>query len=158
MRSFLFVPADAERKLARAPGSGADALVADLEDAVLLERKAAARQLLAGWLPQLDSAHRVWVRINEPGSAELLADLAAVVPLRPRGVILPKIRGPEDIRTLSDYLTMSQAIHGIDPGSTKIIAVCTETPLAVLRMPELAQTPLPPLPGLMSGGADFISA
>jgi citrate lyase subunit beta/citryl-CoA lyase len=158
MRSFLFVPADAPRKLARAPLSGADVLVADLEDAVLPERKAAARELLTGWLRQLDSAHTVWVRINEPGSAEQLADLAAVVPHHPRGVILPKIRGPEDIRTLGDFLTMAEVIHGVTAGSTKIIAVCTETPLAVLRMPELAQAHLPRLAGLMWGGEDLSSA
>lgn len=138
--------------------SSADALVLDLEDAVLPEGKPLARQLLAGLRQWKDPRRRVWVRINEPGSAELLADLVAVAPLQPAGVVLPKIRGPEDVRTLSDYLTMAEAVHGIAAGSTKIIAVCTETPLAVLRMAELAQAELPRLAGLMWGGEDLSSA
>ena len=39
-RSWLFVPADSERKLARALECGADAVIVDLEDAVTPERKA----------------------------------------------------------------------------------------------------------------------
>jgi citrate lyase subunit beta/citryl-CoA lyase len=158
VRSFLFVPADSERKLARAMESAADALVLDLEDAVLPDRKSPARQLLAGLAQWTDPHHRLWVRVNEPGSAELLADLVAVAPLRPRGVVLPKIRGPEDVQSLSDYLTMAEAVHGIAAGSIKIIAVCTETPMAVLRVTDLARARLPRLAGLMWGGEDLSSA
>jgi len=158
MRSFLFVPADDPRKLAKAAQSAAHALVLDLEDAVLPERKAAARTLLAEWAAPGDAAARLWVRINEPDSAAQLEDLAAVTPLRPVGVVLPKIRGPEDIGVVSHYLDMAETIHGIPRGSIKIIAVCTETPSAVLRAHELAQFRCPRLAGLMWGGEDLSSA
>lgn len=170
MRCFLFVPADSERKLAKALQSAADALVFDLEDSVLPDRKAAARSTLEGWLRGGEPLRgreplhggepdrRFWIRVNEPGSAELLLDLAAAVPLRPAGVVLPKIRGPEDIRLVGDYLTMAETIHGVAPGSLKIIAVCTETPLAVLRAGELARASLPRLAGLMWGGEDLSSS
>jgi len=52
--SLLFVPADSERKLAKAADSGADALILDLEDAVAPERKQAARELARAFL-QRDS-------------------------------------------------------------------------------------------------------
>lgn len=158
MRSFLFVPADDSRKLAKASQSAAHALVLDLEDAVMPERKAAARQLLAQWARPGADAARFWVRINEPGSVAQLQDLAAVVPLRPVGVILPKIKGPEDIRAVSDYLAMAETIHGVPLGTIKIIAVCTETPLAVLRTRELAESRCARLAGLMWGGEDLSSA
>src|SRR3546814_10969236 len=46
-RSWLFVPGDDERKLARAGTSGADALHFDLEDAVVPARRDAARGRVA---------------------------------------------------------------------------------------------------------------
>ena len=47
MRSYLFVPADSERKLEKAPGSGADCLLIDLEDSVSHRRKPAGRAMAA---------------------------------------------------------------------------------------------------------------
>jgi len=61
-RSYLYVPADRPDRLARAFGRGADALIIDLEDAVAVARKLAARDYLAGWLP--GAAAPVWIRVN----------------------------------------------------------------------------------------------
>jgi len=98
IRSTLFVPADSERKLAKASGAGADALVLDLEDAVLPERKPAARAQMRDYLAARAAARdAIWVRVNDLQSGELLKDLAMVVPARPAGILLPKIRGPEDV-------------------------------------------------------------
>ena len=52
MRSFLFLPADSDKKLARGLGSGADALILDLEDSVAAERKAGARDTALAYLRQ----------------------------------------------------------------------------------------------------------
>jgi citrate lyase subunit beta/citryl-CoA lyase len=157
MRSFLFVPADSERKLAKGAQTAADALIYDLEDSVAPEQKAAARTTLSDWIKGRPVDTRTWVRVNEPGSRQLLDDLAAVVPLRPCGIVLPKITGPRDVSTASDYLTMAEAIHDIPLGSIRIIAVCTETPEAVLRISDLATARLPRLAGLMWGGEDLSS-
>lgn len=157
MRSFLFVPADSERKLAKGAQTAADALIYDLEDSVAPERKATARQTLSGWITGRPSDARTWIRVNEPGSRDILEDLAAVAPLRPSGIILPKIRGPEDVRVTGEYLTMAEVIHGIPACSIRIMAVCTETPAAVLRISELANSVLPRLAGLMWGGEDLSS-
>jgi len=157
MRSFLFVPADSERKLAKGAQTAADALIYDLEDSVAPAQKAAARATLSGWIKSRPADPRTWVRVNEPGSHHLLDDLAAVVPLQPAGIVLPKITGPEDVRVASEYLTMAEAIQGIAVGSIKIIAVCTETPAALLRITELATSKLPRLAGLMWGGEDLSS-
>lgn len=158
MRSFLFVPADSARKLAKAADTSADVLILDLEDSVLPDRKPLARANLADWVPSQAVRERLWVRVNEPDSPALLADLAAVVPLHPAAIVLPKIRGPEDIEVVSHYLAMAEAMHGLPAGGIRITAVCTETPIAVLRMHDLARATLPRLNALMWGGEDLSSA
>lgn len=158
MRSMLFVPADSERKLAKAADLGADALAFDLEDAVLPARKAVARQMLADYLRGYCGAGEAWVRVNDLASGELLKDLAAVVPLAPRGIVLPKIRGPEDLTAVEGYLDMAEAMAGLAAGSIGILAVCTETPAAVLRMGEIVQRGAGRLQGMAWGGEDLSAA
>jgi citrate lyase subunit beta/citryl-CoA lyase len=158
MRSLLFVPADSERKLKKSTDVGADALVLDLEDSVLPARKPTARGMLAEYLGGIADRSQIWVRINDLLSGEILKDLAAVVPLSPQGIVLPKIRGPEDLDVVGHYLEMAEAIHGISAGSIAMIAVCTETPSAVLRMAELTAIHRPRLRGLIWGAEDLSSA
>ena len=66
LRSFLFVPGDSERKLAKGGASGADALILDLEDAVAASRTAIARRMVLEYLQgRPDRSHQqLWVRIN----------------------------------------------------------------------------------------------
>ena len=97
MRSLLFVPADSERKLARAPQSGADALILDLEDSVVPANRPLARRQAREFLASTDSVDfRRYVRINPLSSGVALDDLAAVVPGKPDGILLPKCV-PEDL-------------------------------------------------------------
>ncbi|MDB5985821.1 MAG: CoA ester lyase [Nevskia sp.] len=158
MRSVLFVPADSERKLAKAASAGADVLVLDLEDSVMPDRKPTARAMLGEYLRGYSGRSEAWVRINDLASGELLKDLIAAVPGAPKGIVLPKIRGPEDIDTVANYLDFAEAAHGLPAGSIGIIAVATETPSAVLRMPELLQRKRPRLRGMIWGGEDLSSA
>lgn len=158
IRSMLFVPADSERKLEKSASLAADALVFDLEDSVLPARKPMARQMLQSFLPAYCGTGQAWVRVNDLESGELLKDLAAVVPLAPVGIVLPKIRGPEDLELVSHWLDMAEAMSGVESGSICIIAVATETPEAVLRMADLAQISCPRLQGLIWGAEDLSSA
>jgi len=158
IRSLLFVPADNPRKLEKSLALGADALVFDLEDAVLPASKREARTILAGFLHDYRGASQPWVRVNDMESGELLADLGAVIPAGVTGVVLPKLRGPEDLDRLGHYLDAVEAMSGCPLGSTRILAVCTETPIAVLRMAELAQRGHPRLAGLIWGAEDLSSA
>ncbi len=158
MKSLLFVPADSERKLAKAESCGADALVIDLEDAVLPTRKPVAREMLAAYATSYTGKSELWVRVNDLLSGELLKDLAAVVPLQPVGIVLPKISGPEDLDIVGYYLDMAEAANGVPSGHTKMLAVCTETASAVLRMGELVQRHRPRLTGMLWGGEDLSTA
>jgi citrate lyase subunit beta/citryl-CoA lyase len=133
-RSWLFVPGDDARKLAKAPGAEADALILDLEDSVARPRLPAARGLVAEFLGAHQESAEAWVRINALGSGEALADLAAVVPARPAGIVLPKAEGAADIVRLGHYLEALEAAAGASPGATRIAAIATETPAALFAL------------------------
>lgn len=135
-RSLLFVPADSERKLARAPDAGADVLILDLEDSVTAARRPQARVMLCEWLAghRADLRSEVWVRINPLDSEDALADLAAVIAAAPAVIMLPKNRGPADIATLDHYLSALEVQAGLARGGTAIVPVATEVPEALLDM------------------------
>ncbi|MGI9219707.1 MAG: HpcH/HpaI aldolase/citrate lyase family protein [Woeseiaceae bacterium] len=130
-RSFLFVPADSERKLAKAVGVGADALILDLEDAVAAEARPAARQLAAEFLQD----HRdVWVRINPIDTEDAPLDLTAVMPAGPAGIILPKPRNVDEVQQLASQLDQLEAEHALEAGRTQILSLCTERPEALFSL------------------------
>ena len=134
MRSLLFVPADSERKLARAPQSGADALILDLEDSVVPANRPLARHQSRDFLATTGSGEfRRYVRINPLSSGVALDDLAAVVPGKPDGILLPKCL-PNDLRTLDHYLSALEAASALPPGNIRVIAIATETPAAMFAL------------------------
>jgi citrate lyase subunit beta / citryl-CoA lyase len=138
MRSLLFVPADSERKLARAPRSGADALILDLEDSVVPANRPLARNQAHDFLASTVSAgFRRYVRINPLSSGVALDDLAAVVPARPDGVLLPKCV-PQDLCTLDHYLCAFEAAAALPPATVRVIAIVTETPAAMFTLGSYA--------------------
>jgi citrate lyase subunit beta / citryl-CoA lyase len=134
MRSLLFVPADSERKLARAPQSGADALILDLEDSVAPANRPLARRQALDFLTSTGSVgFRRYVRINPLSSGAALDDLAAVVPGKPDGILLPKCV-PEDLRTLDHFLSALEAASALPPRNIRVIAIATETPAAMFAL------------------------
>jgi len=132
LRSLLFVPADSERKFAKATGIGADALILDLEDAVAPVRKAFARttvkELLGGGARDLSFL----VRINPLGTGLTLEDLAAVVRPGLDGILIPKVNGIEDVDLISHYVDVLEVAAGVTPGHVKLLVVATETPAAMI--------------------------
>jgi len=156
MRSLLFVPADSERKLARGLESGADALILDLEDSVATANRAIARRQAREFL----AAHgpdriRRYVRINPLASGLALDDLAAAIPGRPAGILLPKCL-PEDVRTADHYLAAFETAAGAPVGATRIVAIATETPAAVFALGGYAG--MSPRLEAITWGAEDLSA
>ncbi|HEX3946048.1 MAG TPA: aldolase/citrate lyase family protein, partial [Rhizomicrobium sp.] len=92
-RSFLFVPADSEKKLVKARGSAADALILDLEDSVVAENRSKARAMVREFLKERHS-QSIWVRVNPLEAADFRSDIEAVVPGAPAGLVIPKPDGP----------------------------------------------------------------
>lgn len=127
-RSWLFAPGDSERKMAKATASDADIVVFDLEDAVVEAAKGQARSMISAFLEaQQEGRSRLWVRINPLQSPHALADLAAVMPKRPGGIMLPKACGRADVDRLDNYLSALEVAAGAEQGSTRVIALVTET-------------------------------
>jgi citrate lyase subunit beta/citryl-CoA lyase len=134
MRSLLFVPGDDDKKLAKALTSGADALIVDLEDSVAEARKPAARTFAAAFVAEarrLATRPRLYVRVNAFASGLTAADLDAVIPAAPDGVVLPKCRGGADVQRLGANLAVREAEHGLIDGSTRIVAIATESARAL---------------------------
>jgi citrate lyase subunit beta/citryl-CoA lyase len=141
-RSWLFAPGDSERKMEKATAGAADIVIIDLEDAVAEEAKATTRPIVSAFLtahPQ--HRHRLWVRINPIQSPHGLADLAAIMPARPGGIMLPKPRGRADAELLHHYLTALEAAAGIAQGTTKVFLLVTETPESMLATGSYAGVP-----------------
>ena len=106
-RSFLFLPADRLERLPKALGSGAHAVILDLEDAVAQAHKLSARKALAGHWATLDepSRARLLVRINAAGTPWHEADVEQLQALPGLGgVVLPKAESPADLRRLASLL------------------------------------------------------
>jgi len=153
-RSYLFVPADSERKLKRAGQAGADALILDLEDSVAVDAKPAAREHARGYLKGRDDA---WVRINPIDTDHAVADLEAVMPGAPVGIVLPKARSAADATALARTLDELEEKYGLAPGSTQIIALCTERPEALFSLDSYQDT-TSRLAGLSWGAEDLSAA
>ena len=155
-RSFLFVPADSERKLEKAGTCGADALIIDLEDSVAAAARPKARKLAAEFLKKEYDA-KIWVRINPLDSADALEDLKAVMPAAPGGIVLPKPRGAGDTIQLAKLLDVLEQESDLDPGATGILPVATERPAALFSMGEYAESTAR-LAGLTWGAEDLSTA
>jgi citrate lyase subunit beta / citryl-CoA lyase len=140
----------------KALGSPADAVILDLEDAVADQNKSAARQVCAKVLAEADrNGKAVFVRVNALDTGLTAADLAAVMVGRPWGVVLPKCLDASSIDQLGFYLDALEAREGLEPGSTRILTVATETAEATLRLSQVARARSPRLWGAMWGDEDL---
>ena len=159
LRSLLFVPGDSEKKLAKSTSTAADALILDLEDSVAPERTALARVMVAEFLQAHPNRtqQQLWVRINPLQTPEALADLVAVMPARPDGIMLPKPLNGLHAQQLDHYLSALETREGLALGSTRIIPVATEVPGALFDLQSYAGAS-PRLQGLTWGAEDLATA
>ena len=143
-RSWLFVPADSERKIAKALESDADAIIFDLEDSVAPAQKAAARDILKN-LPKHSNGPQWWVRVNPLGSEFHKDDLKLIGSAYVHGIVLPKSESGSDVTQLAHRT-----------GNIPIHAIVTETPASLFGLLSYRQ-PNSPLVA-MSWGAEDLSA
>ncbi len=149
LRSLLFVPADSEKKLAKACQVPADALILDLEDAVAPDHRATARGLVREFLQQ-PHKQSILVRINPSGT-----DLAEIAPSRPDGFVIPKV-ADHDALYGHDYIVASaEKAMGLAQDSIKFLPIVTETPEAVMSLTTYRYPPLPRLFALTWGAEDL---
>jgi citrate lyase subunit beta/citryl-CoA lyase len=130
MRSFLFVPADSEKKLAKAASCGADALVLDLEDSVALSAKDTARNTAVAYLKTADrSGPKLILRINALDTPFWEKDLEAVIPARPDLIVVPKTLSGGCVTKVGDRI---DRMGGADEIGIGCVATETATSLFTL--------------------------
>lgn len=143
-RSWLFVPADSDKKIARALDSQADALIFDLEDSVAPTEKARAREILKT-LPPRSGGPQWWVRINPLRTEDHRLDLELLGSADIHGLVLPKAESGADVTELAHRT-----------GNIPIHAIVTETAASLFGLLSYRQ------PGTslaaMSWGAEDLSA
>ncbi len=137
MRSYLFVPGDSTRKMEKGLGSGADALIIDLEDSVAPSAKENARQVTADFLRAAKTTARrprLFVRVNDLASGHTAMDLDTVMELGPDGIVQPKACGGTDVAHLAAMIAVREAEYGLEDGVTRIMAIGTETARSVFAL------------------------
>jgi len=160
IRSWLFVPGDSERKLAKGRDNGADALILDLEDSVADSRQQAARAMVRDFLAANPdrSRQQLWVRVNPLDHPFCLDDLAAIMPGAPCGICLPKVNGAGDVDRMADFLSALEAVSGIARGSTRIMSVATETAASLLTFHTYLAGVSERMTAMTWGGEDLAAA
>jgi len=143
-RSWLFVPADSEKKITKALDSDADAVIFDLEDSVAPTQKAIARDILKA-LPKRSNGPQWWVRVNPPGSEFHKDDLKLIGSAYVHGIVLPKAESGADVIQLAHRT-----------GNIPVHAIVTETAASLFGLLSY-RDPKSPL-AAMSWGAEDLSA
>ena len=159
MRSLLFVPGDSERKLEKGFGAGADVVIVDLEDSVAPQNKANARDVAARFIAERrgQTSSAIYIRVNDLSTGLTDDDLAALVPVKPDGIMLPKSNSGQDVQQLSVKLRVREAENGLADGAIKILPIITETPAGVLAAATYAGASAR-LAGLTWGAEDLSAA
>lgn len=106
-RTLLFIPGNNPGMLQNSDILGADGLIVDLEDAVALSEKDAARFLVREYLTNFKPTTDIFIRINPLDSPYFYDDLNSIKDLNIKGIVLPKA-SVESMVSLDKYLTENE--------------------------------------------------
>src|SRR5512133_1222791 len=155
-RALLYMPGDDRHKIEKAATLGVDCICMDMEDGVALNKKAAARATITRALQEIDfgKAEKL-ARINSFGSGLEKEDLAAVLPHRPDGIVIPKLEELSQIQSASEAIEAAELENGWPVGSIRLL-VDVETARGILNLKEIAGHAR--LDALIFGGEDFAAS
>ena len=148
-RSVLYMPGANTRALEKAKSLPADSLILDLEDAVAPDAKAQARENIRAALATGFGHREAVVRINGLNTQWGLDDLKAFADTKADAILLPKVESASQIRDVASLLKQ------FNPESTMKIWAMIETPLAIFKLPEIANSH-PMLEALVLGTSDLV--
>jgi citrate lyase subunit beta/citryl-CoA lyase len=128
VRSLLYIPANRREWVESAPENAADGYIFDLEDAVPLDEKEHAREVLAEALAAfVDEESAITARINPPDTGLFEADLEAIVRPGLDAVVVPKLPSPTELERTDHVLSYLESVRGIDDR------------IEIIALPETAQ-------------------
>jgi citrate lyase subunit beta/citryl-CoA lyase len=137
-RSILFVPGNRPSWMDKAPGSGADALILDLEDAVPVPEKAQARDTVRAGIERLHARGvPVFVRVNALNTGLTAEDVEAVAVPGVVAITVPKIERVEEVWKIDAWIELFERKRGLAPGAIEIV-VLPETARGIYHAWELA--------------------
>ena len=154
-RAMMFMPGNNPAMLQNAGIYGADTVIFDLEDAVAVSEKDAARHLVYHAIKHLQYPCEVAIRINHIQTPFGLADLRVVLPAKPDLVRLPKAETAEDIREIDRIITQVEREQGFPDGCIQMMAAI-ETAKGLMNAYQIA-TASPRMVALAIGGEDFVA-
>jgi citrate lyase subunit beta-like protein len=155
-RALLYMPGDDWQKITKSLTLGVDCICMDMEDGVAASRKAEARAAIAKALQELDfGKSEKLARINSVGSGWEKDDIAAVLPYRPDGIVIPKIESLDQIQWGSEIIEAAELKYGWPINSIRML-VGVETAKGILNLKEIASHPR--LDGIIFGGEDFAAS
>jgi citrate lyase subunit beta / citryl-CoA lyase len=152
LRSLLFTPANGGRKVEKAFASAADGVILDLEDAVAVREKPAARQAAVQALGG-ERTRTAWVRVNALSTPFCFDDLLAIAPAAPDAIVLPKVESYADVRTADWLLSQMEVRHGLAAGSIGLAPIL-ETAAGIAAAGDIARAS-PRLQRLVFGAVDL---
>jgi len=153
LRSLLFVPVLNDKFIAGAHRRGAQAVVLDLEDSIVLERKPQAREALDSAVARIrPHGLPLLVRINNvPEFIE--ADLRAAVMTGADAILIPKIDTAQMLHGVDKLITAYEKEAERPAGPVRYVALI-ESPKGMFNLPEIL-TASERLSGLGFGSEDF---
>ncbi len=154
LRSMLFTPGNNERMIQKASTLGADAVILDLEDAVPVSEKEAARRLVGQSIAQVSATGtQVFVRVNALSTGLTAEDLRWVVQPQLAGVVLPKAESGADLTTVVKWIDGLEGEQGQGRGSVALVPLL-ETAQGVLNAREVTEAG-PRVIAVAFGALDF---
>ena len=153
-RALLYMPGNDMKKIEKAATLGADCACLDLEDGVALNRKEDARATIARALRTLafGNTERL-ARINPFGSGLESDDLAAIMPGKPDGIVIPKVQDAAQIKWVSQWIAAYERSQGWQVGGIYLLAMI-ESARAIVNLPHIAGADAR-LQALLFGADDF---
>jgi citrate lyase subunit beta / citryl-CoA lyase len=137
-RSMLYIPGNNPAMIQQGGVYGADSILLDLEDAVALNQKDAARTLVRNMINVIDFYDaEVCVRVNHLSTPFGLADLEAIVPLQPSAIRYPKTESAEEVAELLSIIEKIEDRHGL-PHNKMTLHAMIETAMGVQNVFNIA--------------------
>jgi len=155
-RALLYMPGDDRHKIEKALTLGVDCICMDMEDGTAINRKEEARAAIAKALQELDfGSSEKLARINGVGTGLEADDLAAVLPYRPDGIVVPKVEHLEQLEWVGERIEGAEREGGWPGESIRMIAI-VESALGIVNLKEIAAHPR--LDALIFGAEDFAAS
>ena len=154
-RAMMFMPGNNPGMLQTAGIFGADTIIFDLEDAVAISEKDAARHLVLFALKTLRYPCEVAIRINHIQTPYGKDDLKVVLPAKPDLIRLPKAESAAEIQEIDAIITEAEKVNEFAPGSIRMMAAI-ETAKGLMHAYDIA-TASPRMVALAIGGEDFVA-